>query len=66
VSIFSGASTVTGDRYAMRRIYVHGGDSWLRFTAKLTRPYLRYAAWRDRRGTTGLLPASSSESPAHG
>ena len=54
VSIFSSSRTVTGDRYAMRRIHVHAGDGRMRFAAKLTRPYLRYAGWRDGRGATGL------------
>jgi peptidoglycan/xylan/chitin deacetylase (PgdA/CDA1 family) len=53
VSIFSSSRTVTGDRYAMRRIHVHAGDGPMRFAAKLTRLYLRYAGWRDGRGATG-------------
>jgi peptidoglycan/xylan/chitin deacetylase (PgdA/CDA1 family) len=65
VSIFSPSATVTGDRYAMRRIYVHSGDGWLRFTAKLTAPYLRYAAWRDGRGAAGVH-VPGHECPAHG
>ena len=46
VSIFSDAPTVTSDPYAMRRVYIHDGDSLLRFRLKLTRLYLRYAARR--------------------
>jgi peptidoglycan/xylan/chitin deacetylase (PgdA/CDA1 family) len=65
VSIFSTARTVTGNRYSMRRIHVHAGDTLLRFAAKLTRPYLQYAGWRDVRGATGL-PAGNSEYSAHG
>jgi len=50
VSIFSDASSVTDDRYAMRRIYVHPGDSAWRFRCKLSRAYLRLLA--RRRGAT--------------
>jgi len=53
VSIFSGAPSVTADRYAMRRIYVHPGDTPWRFRGKLSRPYLRLMA---RRG----MPAEAS------
>src|SRR2546423_8917289 len=48
VSIFSSAPTVTADRFAMRRIYVHPGDSAWRFRCKLSRAYLRYKARRAR------------------
>lgn len=48
VSIFSSAPTVTGNRFAMRRIYVHSGDSAWRFRCKLSRAYLRYKAGRGR------------------
>jgi peptidoglycan/xylan/chitin deacetylase (PgdA/CDA1 family) len=64
VSIFSLAATVTGNVYAMRRIHIHSEDTSLRFKAKVSAPYLRYAAWRDRRGMTGL--PHNHEVPAHG
>lgn len=53
VSIFSDAPSVTDDRYAIRRIYVHPGDTPWRFRGKLSRPYLRLMA---RRG----MPAAAS------
>jgi peptidoglycan/xylan/chitin deacetylase (PgdA/CDA1 family) len=46
VSIFSNAPDVTADRFAMRRIYIHPGDTALRFRIKLSRPYSRYKAMR--------------------
>lgn len=46
VTIFSDGRTVTADRYAMRRIYVHPGDTPWRFRCKLSRFYLRYKAMR--------------------
>jgi FkbM family methyltransferase len=46
VSIFSDAPSVTANRFAMRRVYVHAGDSPLRFRCKLSRLYLRYKAMR--------------------
>ena len=45
-SIFSDAPSVTANRFAMRRIYVHPGDTPLRFRSKLSRAYLRYKAMR--------------------
>jgi peptidoglycan/xylan/chitin deacetylase (PgdA/CDA1 family) len=48
VSIFSDAPSVTADRYAMRRIYVHPGDTPWRFRGKLSRPYLRLMARRGK------------------
>jgi len=45
-TIFSNASTVTANRFAMRRIYIHPADTSLRFWCKLSRPYLRYKAFR--------------------
>jgi peptidoglycan/xylan/chitin deacetylase (PgdA/CDA1 family) len=47
VSIFSDAPTVTANRYAMRRVYIHPGDTTLRFRLKLSGMYLRYKAWRE-------------------
>ena len=47
-SIFSDAPSVTGNRFALRRIYVHPADSAWRFRCKLSRPYLRYKAIRGR------------------
>ena len=47
MSVFSDAPTVTANRYAMRRVYIHSGDTDLRFRLKLTGAYLRYKAWRD-------------------
>lgn len=47
VSIFSDEPSVTANPLAMRRIYVHEGDTALRFEWKLTPLYLRYVAWRD-------------------
>jgi peptidoglycan/xylan/chitin deacetylase (PgdA/CDA1 family) len=49
VSIFSGAPTVTADRFAMRRVYLHPGDSPWRFRLKLSSSYSRYKAFRERR-----------------
>lgn len=46
VSIFSNAPSVTANRFAMRRIYVHAGDTPWRFRCKLSRVYLRYKAMR--------------------
>jgi peptidoglycan/xylan/chitin deacetylase (PgdA/CDA1 family) len=48
-TIFSTAPTVTYERFAMRRVYIHPGDAGLRFRSKLTPAYLRYMAWRDGR-----------------
>jgi peptidoglycan/xylan/chitin deacetylase (PgdA/CDA1 family) len=48
VSIFSDAPSVTDDRYAMRRVYVHPGDTPWRFRGKLSRPYLRLMAQRGK------------------
>jgi FkbM family methyltransferase len=45
-SIFSDAPSVTANRFVMRRIYVHPGDTPLRFRSKLSRLYLRYKAMR--------------------
>jgi peptidoglycan/xylan/chitin deacetylase (PgdA/CDA1 family) len=47
VSIFSNEPSVTSNPFAMRRIYIHGRDSLLRFRLKLSPRYLRYVAWRD-------------------
>jgi len=49
VSMFSNAASVTADRYCMRRVMPHQGDSAWRFRLKLSPLYLRYVAWRDRR-----------------
>jgi len=49
VAVFPNEPTVTSNRYAMRRIYVHAGDGPIKFRLKLSNTYLRYAAWRDRR-----------------
>lgn len=48
-SMFSRAKSVTADRYCMRRIMPHRGDSALSFRLKLSPIYLRYVAWRDSR-----------------
>ena len=50
-SIFSNAKTVTENPFAMRRVYVHPGDTPLRFRYKLSPLYLRYVARRDRNKT---------------
>lgn len=47
VSIFSTAPTVTANRYAMRRVYIHSNDTSLSFRLKLSGMYLRYKAWRE-------------------
>lgn len=47
-SMFSDAPSVTDNRFALRRVYVHPGDTPLRFRCKLSRPYLRYKAMRGR------------------
>jgi peptidoglycan/xylan/chitin deacetylase (PgdA/CDA1 family) len=47
VSIFSAAPTVTANRYAMRRVYIHPGNTTLSFRLKLSGLYLRYKAWRE-------------------
>lgn len=47
VSIFSSAPTVTANRYAMRRVYIHSRDTALSFRLKLSGLYLRYKAWRE-------------------
>ena len=49
VSIFSHALSVTTDRFCLRRIMPHRGDSALSFRLKLSPLYLRYVAWRDSR-----------------
>lgn len=49
LSICSENSTVTGNPFAMRRIYVHQGDGPIRFRLKLTGAYLRWLALRERR-----------------
>jgi FkbM family methyltransferase len=54
VTIFSGEPTVTANRFCMRRIYIHKGDGPLRFRLKLSKPYLRYKAFRG-------LPSESME-----
>src|SRR5262249_41132743 len=46
VSIFSSESYVTSNPFAMRRIYVHSGDSLGRFRIKMSPLYLRYKAAR--------------------
>lgn len=48
VSIFSDAPAVTANRFAMRRVYVHPGDSPWRFRCKLSCAYLRLIARRGR------------------
>jgi peptidoglycan/xylan/chitin deacetylase (PgdA/CDA1 family) len=58
VSIFSDAPTVTANRFAMRRIYIHPGDSRWRFRCKLSRTYLRYKAVR---GIPNETPPAPSE-----
>jgi len=55
VSIFSDSPSVTGNRFAMRRIYVHPGDAPLRFRSKLSGFYLRYKALRDARQKAAIL-----------
>jgi FkbM family methyltransferase len=45
-SIFSDAPSVTANRFAMRRIYIHPRDTPPRFRCKLSRVYLRYKAMR--------------------
>jgi peptidoglycan/xylan/chitin deacetylase (PgdA/CDA1 family) len=47
VSMFSRAASVTADRFCLRRIMPHRGDSALSFRLKLSPFYLRYVAWRD-------------------
>jgi len=54
VTIFSNEPTVTANRFCMRRIYVHKGDGRIRFRLKLSKPYLRYKAFRG-------LPSQSME-----
>jgi peptidoglycan/xylan/chitin deacetylase (PgdA/CDA1 family) len=49
VSMFSHAASVTADRFCLRRIMPHRGDSALSFRMKLSPLYLRYVAWRDSR-----------------
>jgi hypothetical protein len=49
VSMFSQAASVTADRFCLRRIMPHRGDSALSFRMKLSPLYLRYVAWRDSR-----------------
>ena len=56
VSIFSTAASVTGDRFWMRRIMPHRGDSALSFRLKLSPLYLRYVAWRDSRKQEAKRP----------
>ena len=58
VSIFSDQPYVTSNPYAMRRIYVHAGDRRHRFRFKLSRPYLRYRAFRDPRDQMRLPEAA--------
>jgi peptidoglycan/xylan/chitin deacetylase (PgdA/CDA1 family) len=50
VSIFSNEPSVTANRFAMRRVYVHPGDTPLRFQLKLSALYLKY------RSLIGRLP----------
>ncbi len=45
-SIFSDTPSVTANRFAMRRVYIHADDTPQRFRLKLSRLYLRYKAWR--------------------
>jgi peptidoglycan/xylan/chitin deacetylase (PgdA/CDA1 family) len=49
VSMFSKAASVTADRFCLRRIMPHRGDSVLSFRMKLSPLYLRYVARRDLR-----------------
>ena len=53
VSMFSRMGSVTEDRYCMRRVMPHRGDSALSFRLKLSPIYLRYVAWRDQRRYNG-------------
>jgi FkbM family methyltransferase len=46
VGIFSNEPTVTTNRFCLRRVYIHSGDTMLRFRLKLSKPYLRYKAFR--------------------
>ena len=57
VSIFSDARSVTANRFAMRRIYVHPGDTPFRFRCKLSRAYLRYKAMRGMPAETNWAEA---------
>ena len=54
VSIFSPYPTVISNRYAMRRIAIHNGDTILRLRMKLAPPYLRWCAFRDRNARRDL------------
>ncbi len=55
-SIFSRDRTVLQDRYAVRRILAHEGDTGLRFRFKLSRPYL----WLRGRRDPGLIAKSAA------
>lgn len=48
VSIFSPASSVTADRWRMRRVFPHRRDGKWRFRLKLSPLYLRFVAWREK------------------
>lgn len=54
VSIFSPYPTVLSNRFAMRRIGIHSGDTPLRLRMKLAPLYLKWAAFRDRKGRRDL------------
>jgi len=56
VSIFSPYPTVVSNRFAMRRIAIHPGDHLLRFRLKLAVPYLKWVAFRDRKGNRTQEP----------
>ena len=59
VSIFSDAPDVTANRFAMRRIYIHPGDTALRFRIKLSRPYARFNAMRQSARPASRQPVSA-------
>ena len=61
VSIFSPYPTVVSNLFAMRRIAIHSGDTLLRFRMKLTPPYLKYVAFRDRKGRRNVEPEPSTD-----
>ena len=46
VSIFSSEPSVTANPLAMRRVYIHEGDTLFRFRLKLNPLYLRWRGWR--------------------
>lgn len=48
IGIFSNASSVTSERFRIRRVYMHAGDNCWRFRLKLSPLWLAYVAHRDR------------------